>query len=80
MRKGCAGRFKVAIFPQFLTSNVHFVRKGCAGHLKVAIFPQFLTSNVQADCETLGSDCEIEIVKSGRQIVKIWGEIVKLVL
>ena len=23
----------VAIFPQFLTSNVHFVRKGCDGHL-----------------------------------------------
>ena len=39
-------RSVIAIFPHFLTSNLHFVRKGCAGHFKVAIFPQFLTSNV----------------------------------
>ena len=37
---------KVAIFLQFLTSNVHFVRKGCRGRFKVACFLQFLTSNV----------------------------------
>ena len=30
---------EIAIFPQFLTSNVHFVRKGCARRIKVAIFP-----------------------------------------
>ena len=33
-------------FPQFLTSNVHFVRKGCDGLTKIAILSQFLTSNV----------------------------------
>ena len=34
-------------FPQFLTSNVHFVRKGCDGLTKIAILSQFLTSNVR---------------------------------
>ena len=37
---------EIAILPQFLASNVHFVRKGCGGHLKIAIFTWFLTSNV----------------------------------
>ena len=37
---------EIAILPQFLASNVHFVRKGCGGHLKIAIFTRFLTSNV----------------------------------
>ena len=37
---------KIAILPQFLTSNVHFVRQGCDGYLKIAILLQFLTSNV----------------------------------
>ena len=36
----------IAIFPQFLTSNVHFVRKGYDWPSKIAIFPHFLTSNV----------------------------------
>ena len=36
----------IAIFPQFLTSTVHFVRKGYDWPSKIAIFPQFLTSNV----------------------------------
>ena len=34
VRKGCVGHLKIAILPQFLTSNVHFVRKDCDGHLK----------------------------------------------
>ena len=33
VREGCRRRNKVAIFPQFLTSHVHFVRKGCAQRL-----------------------------------------------
>ena len=37
---------EIAIFPQFLMFNVHFVRKGRDGQSKIAIFPQFLTSNV----------------------------------
>ena len=41
----------IAIFPQFLTSNVHFVRKGCDWISKIAIFPQFLTSNVHFVCK-----------------------------
>ena len=49
VREGCRRRNKVAIFPQFLTSHVHFVRKGCAQRLctlQSRNFPQFLTSNV----------------------------------
>ena len=42
MRKGCAGRLEIAILPQFLTIEPHFVRKGCAGRLEIAILPQFL--------------------------------------
>ena len=42
MRKGCAGRLELAILPQFLTIEPHFVRKGCAGRLELAILPQFL--------------------------------------
>ena len=37
---------KLQLFPQFLTSNVHFVRKGCRGRFKIAILPRFWTSNV----------------------------------
>ena len=42
MRKGCAGRLEIAILPQFLAIEPHFVRKGCAGRLEIAILPQFL--------------------------------------
>ena len=42
MRKGCAGRFKIAILPHFLAIEPHFVRKGCDRHFKIAISPQFL--------------------------------------
>ena len=44
--KGLRATDKSCNFPQFLTSNVHFVCKGCDWLSKVAIFPQFLTSNV----------------------------------
>ena len=44
--KGLHCPSKIAIFPQFLTSNVHFVRKGYDWPSKIVIFPQFLTSNV----------------------------------
>ena len=43
MRKGCRGHFQIAILPQFLTFEPHFVRKSCRGHFKIAILPQFLT-------------------------------------
>ena len=33
---------EIAILPQFLAIEPHFVRKGCAGHPEIAIFPQFL--------------------------------------
>ena len=42
MRKGCAGHLEIAILPQFLTIEPHFVRKGCAGPVEIAILPQFL--------------------------------------
>ena len=42
MRKGCAGQVEIAILPQFLAIEPHFVRKGCAGRLELAILPQFL--------------------------------------
>ena len=43
MRKGCRGHLEIAILPQFLTIEPHFVRKGCAVPLEIAILPQFLT-------------------------------------
>ena len=43
MRQGCAGQVEIAISPQFLPIEPHFVRKGCAGRLEIAISPQFLT-------------------------------------
>ena len=43
MRKGCTGLLELAILPQFLAIEPHFVRKGCAGQLELAILPQFLT-------------------------------------
>ena len=42
MRKSCAGQVEIAILPQFLAIEPHFVRKGCAGHLEIAILLQFL--------------------------------------
>ena len=39
--EGCARRIKIAILPQFLTFNIHFVRKGCSGHFKIAILLRF---------------------------------------
>ena len=41
MRKGCAGRLEIAILPQFLAIELHFMQKGCAGQVKIAILPQF---------------------------------------
>ena len=43
MRKGCADKLEIAIFPQFLMIERHFVRKGCADNLEIAILPQFVT-------------------------------------
>ena len=37
MRKGCAGQVQIAILPQFLAIESHFVRKGCAGQVEIAI-------------------------------------------
>ena len=43
MRKGRAGQVEIAILPQFLAIEPHFVRKGCAGQVEIAILLQFLT-------------------------------------
>ena len=40
MRKGCAGRFKIAILPQFLTIEPYFVRKGCISRRLVGTAPR----------------------------------------
>ena len=53
MRKRCDGLTKVAIFPQFLTSNVHFVRKGCDGLTKIAILPLHTLTSAVLDLHTL---------------------------
>ena len=42
MQRGCAGRFKIAILPQFLLIEPHFVRKGCNRTFRITISPQFL--------------------------------------
>ena len=46
VRKGRAGQveiaLEIAILPQFLPIEPHFVRKGCAGQVEIAISPQFL--------------------------------------
>ena len=41
--KGLRGTSEIAILPQFLTIESHFVRKGCAGQVEIAILLQFLT-------------------------------------
>ena len=41
VRKGCAGRKKIAICLSFLSIEPHFVRKGCCGREKITILPQF---------------------------------------
>ena len=41
-RTGGAGRFKIAILPQFFAIEPHFVRKGSPDLLQIAILPQFL--------------------------------------
>ena len=43
VRKGRAGQVEIAILPQFLPIEPHFVRKGCAGQVAIVILPQFLT-------------------------------------
>ena len=57
--KGCDWHLKIAILPQFLTSNVHFACKGCDWHLKITIFLQFLASNVHFACK--GCDWHLKI-------------------
>ena len=42
LRRACAGQVEIAILPQFLTIEPHFMRKGCAGQVEIAILPQFL--------------------------------------
>ena len=53
---------KIAILPQFLTSNVHFVRNGCDRHFKIAILPPFLTSNVHFARKCCGGLTKIAIL------------------
>ena len=40
---------EIAILPQFLRIDPHFVRKGCSGPSKIAILPQFL--RIDISCE-----------------------------
>ena len=43
----CRGHFKIAILPQFLAIELHFVRKGCRGTLKISIvYRSFWRSNL----------------------------------
>ena len=59
MRKGYDWHLKMAILPQFVTSNVHFVRKGRERDLQIAIIPRFLTSNVNdVDPQMWGYDVD----------------------
>ena len=37
VRKGRAGQVEIAILPQFLPIEPHFVRKGCAGQVEIVI-------------------------------------------
>ena len=39
MRKGCAGQVEIAILPQFLAIEPHFVRKGCVSCRLVGTAP-----------------------------------------
>ena len=62
MRNGCAGQVEIAILPQFLTIEHHFVRKGCGGHLEIAILPQFLTIEPHFVRKVARDDLEITIL------------------
>ena len=42
VRKSYSSTRKIAILPQFLPIDHHFVRQGCSGTRKIAILPQFL--------------------------------------
>ena len=42
VRKGCRGRFQIAILLQLLPVEPHFVRRGCRGHFQIAILLQLL--------------------------------------
>ena len=52
MRKGCAGRLELALLPQFLAIEPHFVREGCAGQLANR---SFWRSNL-ISCERVAPD------------------------
>ena len=49
------GQVKIAILPQFLTSNVHFVRKGCDGLIKSQFFLSFWRPT-SISCERVARD------------------------
>eukprot|EP00435_Cladocopium_sp_Y103_P076099 s2_g76.t1 len=38
----CCGSCEIALLPQFLRFEPHFVRKGCCGSCEIALLPQFL--------------------------------------
>ena len=59
MRKGYAGRLEIAILPQFLVIELHFMRKGCAGQVKIAILPQFFA--IEPHFAQKGCAGEVEI-------------------
>ena len=59
MRKGCRGSCEIAILPQFLAIEPHFVRKGCRGSCEIVILFQFLAIELIL-CERVAA----EVVKS----------------
>jgi len=63
-QKGCAGQVEIAILPQFLTIEPHFVRKGCAGRLEIAILPQFLAIESHFVRKGCAGQVEIAILPS----------------
>ena len=57
-----AGRLEIAILPQFLAIEPHFVRKGSAGRLEIAILPQFLAIEPHFVRKGCAGRLEIEIL------------------
>ena len=60
----CEGHFKIAILPQFLAIEPHFVRKGCRGHFKIAILPAIEPHFVRSSREVIKSQFHISFWRS----------------
>ena len=60
----CEGHFKIAILPQFLAIEPHFVRKGCRGHFKIAILPAIEPHFVRSSREVIKSQFHLSFWRS----------------